>query len=163
MYKRQNPTPQQNTLLEGQTANYMQGLQDYLNQWQKGAMSQAQQSAISRGIPLSDIARGQESNVQSQYGRQLAQGYNQAKGQELQNKLQYPMQNLQMMSGLNQQFNNPFLQSLQNIGMSRYGQPMNTTSTMTPSTLDVFSKILGIGASGGGGGTTARGVTTMFA
>lgn len=149
-----NPTPQQNTLFEGQTANYMQGLQNYLNQWQNGAMSQAQQSALARGIPLSDIARGQEANVNAQYGRQLAQGYNQAKGQELQNKLQYPMQNLQFMAGLNQQFNNPFLQSLQNIGMSRYGQPMNTTQTMTPSTLDTISKILGMGGDGGGGDTT---------
>lgn len=126
-----NATPRQNKLLEGQTTNYMQELQQYLDQARAGNMSRAQQSAINRGIPLSDMARGQEANVDAQYQRSLAQGYNTAKGQELQNKLQYPMQNLSLMSGLQQQYQSPLMQMAYDTAMSRYRGPHNQTSTQT--------------------------------
>lgn len=125
--------PRQAALLEGQTNEYMTGLIDRLNQWQTGAMSQAQDSAIKRGIPLSDIARGQEANVQAQYGRQLGEGYNQAKMQELQSKLQLPYQNLNLAGQLQQQYSSPLMQMLYNVGMSRLHGPRDqyTTGTAT--------------------------------
>lgn len=150
-------TPEQNSLLEGQTANYLKGLTDLLNQQRQSSMSQAQQSAIARGIPYSDIARGQEANVDAGINRQIAQGYNQAKGQELQNKLNMPMQNIQAMAGLNQGFNAPLQQLLSTIGMSRYNGPYNQTTTqITPlqqqNPLGLLNSLAGSGgmfASGG--------------
>lgn len=126
-----NATPEQRALLEGQTSNYMTGLQGYLDDWRQGAMSQAQQSALARGIPVSDIARGREGGVDAMYGQQMAQGYNYAKGQELQNLLQYPLQNLQTMAGLQGQYNNPLMQMLYNTAMSRVQGPQNVTQTQT--------------------------------
>jgi len=154
-----NATPEQKALLEGQTSNYMTGLQGYLDDWRQGAMSQAQQSALSRGIPVSDIARGQEANVDAMYGKQMAQGYNYAKGQELQNLLQYPLQNLQTMAGLQGQYNNPLIQMLYNTAMSRIQGPRDTTSTGSArgSELSNLGQVMNLGSSaasmfGGGGG-----------
>jgi hypothetical protein len=128
-----NPTPEQAALIQGQTAQYMKGLQDYLDQAKQRGLSQAQDSAVSRGIPLSDIARGQEANVGAQYLRSLGEGYNQAKLAENQAMLQYPMQNLQLMSELNQQYNNPLYNALMSIGMSRLTGPRDVTGTQAGS------------------------------
>ncbi len=122
------PTPEQSALLSGQTQNYMQGLLNQLGQWRKGAMSQAQQSALARGIPLSDIARGMESNVDAQALQSIAQGYNQAKQLELQNRLNLPMQNLQLMSGLQQAYNQPYMNLLTQLGTSRLTGPRDVAT-----------------------------------
>lgn len=126
-------TPQQTGLLEGQTKEFMGGLMNTLEQWRKSAMSRAQQSAIKRGIPLSDIARGQEANVDAQMMQQLAQGYTGAKTRELQGKLDYPMQNLQYLLAANQ----PYMTMLNQLGMSRLAGQRNvdTTGTMTGSSV----------------------------
>jgi len=115
-------SPQQQALIEGQTKNFMQGLQQQLAQYSKGAKSGNQQYWQKRGLPGSSMEQGGRSNIDAQMLQQLGQGYTQAKGRELQNMLQYPQQNLAYMQGmgnLQQQYNLPFLQMLQQLGMSR--------------------------------------------
>lgn len=145
-------SPQQTQLLEGQTSNFMQGLNQALEQYRKGAMSKAKQDALRRNIPLSDIARGQEANVDAQMMQQLAQGYTTAKGQELQNKLQYPFQNLnyiQGMAGLQNQYNQPFLDMLNQFAMSRLQGPRDVTRTGKTTTQGTQAGSTLSGSSGG--------------
>jgi len=142
-----NVTPEQKALLEGQTSEYMSGLGNYLQNWQKGAMSQATQSGLSRGLGQSDIARGMESNVYGQGQNLLAQGYNQAKMTELANKLNMPQQNLQLMANLQSMYNQPFMSALLGSGTQR--QPVQTgqtgqsttTETSTPSPFAAISAL----------------------
>jgi len=111
-------TPQQKNLLSKQTDEYMKGLKQEIDNYTKSAVSQAQQSALARGIPLSDIARGMESNVYAKGVDALSQGYNQAKLNELSNLLNYPLQ-----------ANQPFMNIIQQLGMSRLEGPRDVYST----------------------------------
>ena len=157
-----NATPQQNALFEGQTSEFMKGLLNQLGTYQKGAMSQATQSGLARGLGQSDIARGMEANVYGQGQNLLSQGYTQAKMQELANKLQYPMQNLQMMAGLQQMYNQPLLATLLGSGTQRQPVQMgqtgasttqsSSTATSTPSPFDIMGKVAKIGLGGMAGG-----------
>jgi len=130
-------TPAQKSVLEQQTQNYMQGLQQLVDEYTKSGVSQAQQSALARGIPLSDIARGMESNVYAQGINTLGQGYNQAKTMELQNLLNYPMQT----ASLSQQLNAPYLDMMYNLGMSRLIGPRDTAISGSQSTANYYNTL----------------------
>jgi len=143
-------SPQQQALIQGQTQNFMRGLQQQLEQYAKGAKSGNQQYWQGRGLPGSSMEVGGQSNIDAQMMQQLAQGYTQAKGQELQNLLQYPMQNLQYMQGmgsLQQQYNQPFLEMINQLGMSRLQGPRDVTQTGATTGTAVAQQ----GASTGGG------------
>lgn len=123
--------PQQQAILDEQTKRYMTGLTDQLTDWRTGAMSRTQDQAIARNIPRSDIARGMEANVEAQYGKQLASGYNQAMGQQLERELTLPQQNLNTAATLAQAYQNPLFQMLYNVGMSRLQGPRDQQTTGT--------------------------------
>lgn len=152
-----NATPEQKALLQGQTSNFMEGLKQTLNDYRQSAMNRAQHEALSRGIPLSDIARGGEANVDAQVLKQLSQGYTQAKGMELQNMLNLPFQNLGMMSQLQQAYNNPYMNMLNALAMSRLTGPRDvtqtgtSTGTQTPSLFSGLEKLAPVALTALGG------------